>query len=679
MRLLIRISGIVSLFLTYNLSFAQPVSDGLLFEEEFLNSFFKACYIDTTNAHIDNPTAIKLSYICNGYGGHWQIFGVDLHGTIILKFDEITRPQTNGIIIQGYNNSGLTCYAIIDWDYKDGNIYKPLHGINKNAFNRKFFPINNEVYIPPFPIKKSILEFAQVDDTCEFDKISFSKPVINPDNILYISKQVASAKKIGESLGKVCLNPETNFGYYVKQCWRDLYSSKKDKYDYSSLDKYFNECIEHNTRITLRIDQTEGDWDLFNIEKPSNWNKYEKAYRTFLDKYHTWFFDEDNNLYIDSLIVTGSYPSKLFFDQIKEGHPPLIRKRYNVYRKDTCYTSYFNYNADCVYREWVKMQTGFYNYINKKKSVNKSGQRVKYKYLIENLYAAVGVTGEGFIDDFGVFPDESVDYIRYFDAFASIFKDVPISFPLAVTYEYQKLSHKEMVSVLNHKNKLSNGRLTYSGLWYDVIGLKGFVPYSYYTNSSFSKMIEAPNERRFCGEGAFNDDSCSQILTHAYLMHLSGVSQHNIPFYKTIESRRQQQKYITLAGAKLHISEVSYDNKKVSIGIQNIGYCRVFSPYWEPYLLFRDANGKLMKKVKISLDLFDVIPNSYDYNGVGVYGKPLIRTETPISIPNKTKTISFAIIDRFGVYENYWLHNTNRVSFSGDNSLKDGEYIIIEL
>lgn len=682
MRFLLSILALFPLFC--NLIVAQTNNNDL-FEDEFLNSFFKACYIETTNSHVDDQLQmeIKFSYICNGYGGHWQIFGVDAKGNIVLKYDQETKPTNNDIIIRGYNNSGLTCYAIVNWDYEEGQVYKPHNGsIKGGVFDRSSFPLNkiDNENIPPFHIKKSIRDFAVFDSESHLDAVPFSTPVINPDNILYISKEIASPKSFGSQFEKECINPKTHLGYYVKLSWRGLYDSSKERYDFSPLNKFFSECVENNTRLTLRIDQTEGDYDLFYIEKPSDWKKKEKVYKAFLDNNcSSWSFGDDNNLYIEGLIVTGSYPSKLFFEQIKEGYPPMINKRYNVYRRDSCYTTYFNYNADCVYKEWVRLQKSFYRFINHKKIVNKKGETVKYRYLIENLYAAVGITGEGFITKYGVFPDNNEKYLRYYDAFHAIFKDFPVSYPLAVTYDDQYLSNEELSVVLNYKNRLFNGRLSYSGLWYDVIGLNGFVGYSYYSNSAISKLIESPNERRFCGEGGFNDDNCSQVLTQAYLMHFSGVSQHNIPFYKTSESRSQQQKFITLAGAKIHISDSSYSNGIVSIGIQNIGYCRVFSPYWEPCLLIRDANGQLLKRVKVPLDLFDVEPNSYEYQGVGVYGNPSRMVEVPVRLPIRAKTISFAIIDSYGIYENYWLHNTGRTSFSGDKDMNDGEYIIIEL
>lgn len=654
-----------------------------LFNEDYLNSFFKACYIDTLNARFDNPEDIRFSYICNGYGGHWQIFGQDAKGTIILRYDEVQKPSTNGIIIKEDNNSGITCYAIVDWNYEKGKIYFPQEPLNKEVFNKKVFPQGNVLNIPPFALNETIWNFSDnainQKQMLSSDVIPIIKPVINPDNILYISKELATSKRFGEQFIKECVNPNTYFGYYVKQSWGSLFNSSLDKYDFTLLDKYFKDCVDHNTRLTLRIDQTEGDWDKFYIEKPSNWKHFEEQYKQFLDNNHTWFFDDNNFLYIDSLIVTGSYPSKLFFEQIIEGNNPMIKKRYNIYLKDTCYTTFFNYNSDCVYNEWVRLQKSFYKYINKRKIKNKEGKKIKCKFLIENLYAAVGITGEGYVGEFGVFPDDKSKYLRYYEAFAYIFKDMPVSYPLAVTYDDKYLNDEDLSLVLNRKNKLINGRNAYSGLWYDVIGLKGFVPYSYYSNSKKSKLIEAPNNRRFCGEGAFNDDSCSQVLTHAYLMHLSGVSQHNIPFNKTEISRKQQQKYTTLAGAKLSISEAEYRDRILKFGIQNIGYCRVFSPYWQAYLIIRDKKGSLLLKKEIPLDLFEIEPNSYDYDDVGVYNESPNTISVPLKLPRKAKTISFAIIDNYGIYENYWMHNKDRVSFSGDIDLKDGEYIIITL
>ena len=235
--------------LSCNLTIAQTKKNDL-FEEEFLNSFFKACYIDTTNSHVDDYKGIKISYISNGYGGHWQIFGVNSKGNVVLRFDQETKPASNDIIIRGYNNSGLTCYAIVDWEYDKGHIYKPRDGsIKRRVFDRISLPLNkigNE-FIPPFHIKKSIRDFAVDDSKLRSGAIPFSTPVINPDNILYISKEIASSKTIDSQFESACLNPNTHLGYYVKQSWRGLYNPSKDRYDFSPLHKFFRDCIEYHT------------------------------------------------------------------------------------------------------------------------------------------------------------------------------------------------------------------------------------------------------------------------------------------------------------------------------------------------------------------------------------------------------------------------------------------------
>lgn len=648
-------------------------------EEEFLNCFVKACFIDTTEAKIQSPSLLKFSYISNGYGNHWQIFIRDSKERIVLSFDTDKKPSQRGIMLNEANGSGLKCYAIIDWEYKEGENYKSQAFIPAYVFDREAFPKYEDFFVPPFPISESITSFCLSEVDTDTNKIPFSKSVVNPDNILYIAREIASVRDLGPFFENSCVNPETHFGYYVKQSWGNLYDSKHDKYNFAPLDNYFEDCVKYNTRLTLRIDQTEGAWDYFTITKPLNWEKFVSKYISFLNRHKSWYFDDDNNLLIDGVYVTCGYPSKLFWEQIIEENNPMIRKTYNYYLKDSCYVSFFNYNSDCVFKEWVKMQKGLYKYINKKKVANGFGKRIKYKLLVENLYAAVGITGEGYVGKYGVFPDDNKDFLRYYTSFSFIFKDVPVSYPLAITYDNTHLSDEELQTILNIKNQLPNGRESYSGLWYDVIGLKGFMPYSYYTNSGISKLIDAPKDRRFCGEGAYNDDNCSQVLTHAYLMHLSGVSQHNIPFHKNNESRSQQQKYITLAGAKLSITNAIFDKDQLVFGIQNLGYCRVFSPYWQMIIFIRDKDGQLLKKKEVKYDLFDVEPNSYDYGEVGQYKQPSYKVKVPLKIPNNGAMITFAIVDKYGIYENYWLHNNGRVSFSGDKSMKDGEYVIYKI
>lgn len=673
----LRILMIVLSIYHYAFSYATLRSKPI-FEEDFLNGFFRACYIDTLQATIPHPSLLKFSYICNGYGNHWQIFIRDSKDSIVLSFDEETKPQ-NGIMVYEANGSGLRCYAIVDWDYMIGENYKSDRYVPKGLFDSSLFPKSDDLYIPPFPIDKSITEIVNVNCRNLEGTIQFDKTVINPDNILYEAREMASVRDLGPLFTDNCINPDTYFGYYVKQSWGNLYDEDHDKYDFTPLDNYFKDCVDYNTRLTLRIDQTEGDWDLMCIKKPSNWDQYEKEYSAFLNNYQSWFFDDEEKLRIDGCKVTGSYPSKLFFEQILEGNAPMIKKTYNYYMKDSCYTSFFNYNSESVYDEWVKMQKAFYRYVNKNKTTNRYGKKIKYKLLIENLYAAVGITGEGYVGKYGIFPDNNYDYLRYYYAFPKVFKDIPVSYPLAVTYDNTHLSKDELKKVLNQRNTLPNGRSSYSGLWYDVIGLKGYMPYSYYTNSGIARLISSPKERRFCGEGAYNDDCCSQVLTHAYLMHLSGVSQHNIPFHKNAQSQHQQQKYITVAGAKLSISDVVYKDGVLSFGIQNIGYCRVFSPYWKPQIIIRDDKGRILKKKDVDFDLFDIEPNSYDYPSVGDYVSPAFHVEVPLKLLRKAYAISFAIVDRYGIYENYWLHNEGRKSFTGDANLKDGEYVIYKI
>ena len=109
-------------------------------EEEFLNGFVKACFVDTTEAKIQMPSLLKFSYICNGYGNHWQIFIRDSKDIIVLSFDADKKPSQSGIMLNEANGSGLKCYARIDWDYTEGENYKSQSFIPASVFDRKNFP-----------------------------------------------------------------------------------------------------------------------------------------------------------------------------------------------------------------------------------------------------------------------------------------------------------------------------------------------------------------------------------------------------------------------------------------------------------------------------------------------------------------------------------------------------------
>ena len=69
----------------------------------------------------------------------------------------------------------------------------------------------------------------------------------------------------------------------------------------------------------------------------------------------------------------------------------------------------------------------------------------------------------------------------------------------------------------------------------------------------------------------------------------------------------------------------------------------------------------------MKFDIKAIMPNSQDYKQVGI-----VRDVKPISqmivIPKNTTMVNFAIIDPYGVYENYWLHNYGRTTH--------GEYVL---
>ena len=503
------------------------------------------------------------------------------------------------------------------------------------------------------------------------DRIPFDEIVVNPDNILGCDNSFSSFSSI--KLNGDCLNPNTKFGYYRKVSWGELYNSKTQKYDLSIFDEIFMKCIQNNTRLTLRIDQTHGAWDVSAITRPQHWKLFKRLYSKGLDKLGDWCFSDKDELLINGLVVTGNYPSYVFFDQILEGTQPCIVKLWNVHRKDSCYASFLNYNSESAYNAWYRMEKTIRKYIDTKTYANRYGDTIKAKDLLENLYAAIGITGEGYIRQYGIFPDDVDNYVRYYTSFGNLFSDIPTSFPLAASYDYKKLGDEWLKKIWNIRS--SNGR--YTGLWYDVIGQKGFVPYTLYSNTIYSKLISSPSQRRWCGESDFSDNLGSQLLTHSYIYHFSGVSQHGLPYNKSLTANQQQIKFITLAGAKLFLSNVELNGPVLRYELQNIGFCRVFSPYWEAYVIYRTDDGVEIGCQKLDIDLFTIEPNDTRYENVGVYKDHGIEMTEVLKIPLNTSSVSFAIKDKYGIYENYWLHNKNRVTFyEKDINLIEGEYII---
>lgn len=640
-------------------------------------NFIKALYIDSSKSIVTDVDELTVNYVCNGYNNHWQIFIGDAKNTY-LGFDGKNTFSADTLLLNEYNHSGLSGVIVVDGNFRFGHFWKPKTPIN--AYIEKGLALKpyHQEHVPPFGLTDSIFSFSpkvliqdkQIRMSNE-NRIPFDKIVVNPDNILGVNKSLTS---IGNMLiDSDCLNPNTKFGCYRKIAWGELYNTKTGCYDFSIFDSIFQNCINNNTRLTLRIDQTHGAWDIFAITKPLNWNRHKHSYTKLLHKLGNWHFSDKDELFINGRLVTGYYPSHVFFEQLLEGTPPCLVEMKNVYRNESCYASFFNYNSAKVYEEWILMEREFRRYIDTKTFTNRFGEEVKAKDLIENLYAAIGITGEGYVRQYGVFPDDVSKYVRYYTSFGQLFSDIPTSFPLAASYDYNKLGDDWLKAIWSIRS--DNGR--YSGLWYDVIGQKGFTPYTKYSRSAISKLIPTPTQRRWCGESDFSDNLGSQLLTHSYIYHFSGVSQHGLPYKKSQTATEQQLKFITLAGAKLHLSNVEIDGDVLEYELQNIGYCKVFSPFWKVCVIYRNANGHELGRQTLDIDLFDVEPNATNYECVGLYRQHGEKFSEELNIPLNTSTISFAIVDKYGVYENYWLHNKNRVTYSdNDAELKEGEYII---
>lgn len=652
------------------------------------DEFVKSCYIDTTRSKSNSFSGLEIYYCCNGYNNHWQVF-VTSKGKIVLGFESEIEPIDSIISLGERNNSGLVGYAVVDWSYKKGKSFYPRKIIHQSSYNilqcpfservcwDNCFGLSDSIFNYHFNIQNQDREIKKTGESL-LSKIPFSYSVINPDNILYSSRSFRSMDEIHIWPDNDIINGSTCLGGYVKVPWSKLYDEKNDTYNYSYLDKYFALCIERNTRLTLRIDQTDGAWDDHFIIKPHNWYVDSAKICAILDRYGKWKFDNDNKLVINGKLVTGNYPSKLFFLQLLEGDSPVIKNLYGKVLKYDIAASFFDYNSETVYFEYKKMLEGLYSYLNENELLNRYNEKIKYKYLIENLYAAIGVTGEGYVKSYGVFPRDKHKMMRYFYLYNDVFYDLPLSFPLAVYYDIRQYGIDNIRKIWNMTPDKGPYEGELSGIWYDVIGQKGYVPYSKLSGSIAPTLIQSSATRRWCGEGAFNDSICSQVLTHAYTYHFSGVSQHNFPFGATPKARNQQKKFITLAGAKLHISICKLKGDTLRYTIQNIGGSKVFSPFWTPVLIFRNNEGNEIGRNVMKLNLRSILPNSQRYDSIGLYKENIPERIEVLNTPPHTDTISFAIIDKYGIYENYWLHNYGRISFSlnDDERKVNGEYII---
>ena len=361
---------------------------------------------------------------------------------------------------------------------------------------------------------------------------------------------------------------------------------------------------------------------------------------------------------------------------VREGNDPMICLQHEG---DECYEAFPNYNSDSFYKAWRELLKNLSDWLNDDlRNQDGSlyllhGKPIKRKFLIEVMQAGfVGMYGEGWIKQSGIFPDDFEKIYRYAKLYPQLFPDIPLSYPLAANYDQSKYTLKGLAKIWSIRNKHG-----LSGLYYDVIGQEGYHPY--FDNSPAANLLKmlSFDDRRIGGEGSgvLKSEELRDLQNHAYGAHFSGVALHNFAITgerDTPVTQANWDRFRTLVGAQLYMSGAqlrSLSNRRyqLSLQLQNLGLCRVFSPYWAPYIIYRDKQGYELKREMLKFDVKEILPNSQEYEQAGVV-KDVLPIIQKIVVPKKTHTVNFAIVDPYGVYENYWLHNYGRTS--------NGEYVL---
>jgi hypothetical protein len=499
--------------------------------------------------------------------------------------------------------------------------------------------------------------------------------IVNPDNLL--SSLSGQYQFLPEAY-----NPKTCLGGYYRGLW-NIFEKADDNgrttYDWSHLENKLLWCAERHTRLTIRIAQFCGyPYDKTLLTLPHNYKNNEADYDIFL-KSQGFEVDCSGRLLLNGKYIKIGFPEKYFWRMVQEKAYPLITLQHD---RDTCYVAFPNYNSDAFFRGWSDLLANLSKWLEKELiSIDGTpflvrGRPIKRKYLVEVMQAGfVGMYGEGWIKSSGVFPDDVRKVYRYADLYPRLFPNIPLSYPLAAYYDLKYYSLEGLRHVWSYGNSFGQ-----SGLYYDVVGQENFHPY--FDNGTIAKVLRELNfnNRRIGGEGSglWRSEGLKDLLNHAYGAHFSGLALHNFAVTgerNTPLARKNWAEFKKLVGAQLYMSDVSFVHLKgrkykMSFQLQNLGLCRVFSPYWEPFVVFRDKEGKELWRQRMSLNLNSVEPNSQSPEKAGIIraSKPYIMT---IRIPSETYSVNFAIIDKYGVYENFWLHNYGRT----DN----GEYLLFTM
>lgn len=490
----------------------------------------------------------------------------------------------------------------------------------------------------------------------------FNERIINPDNLR--TRESSGISGIDGGLYNVKCN------YYKRFPWNTL-QNNDGSYNFTEVDNTIKSCVENHTRLCTRVFYyNDAAFDSGRLLMPADYLDYKSTYDTYISANNITF--TDNVAHIGGKPIILGYPSFVYWAMVKEGTEPYLKELSNGY------TGVPNYESETYYDNWHAGIVAFASFLEDTIEVSYLSSPIKRKKCIEVLQGgSVGEFGEGAVNqDNNVYPENKNKLLRYFTDYFTIFPDVRISLPLAMYYDRDYYGYPTIESTLNSQN--ATGKCA---LFTDVIayGTSMYTRPNYNPiSNSFRNNLNAAT-RQIEGEtsGTAIGADAAKLLTDIYTLQLSGATLDNyIPV--TPLGYAQKEKAETLMGAKLvlvsgttwrsmHSRYVPSTNKGY-INLQNIGVSKVFSEYWKAVWVYRDSNGTLLGREDAAVNVQEIAPNSNTYENVGVltFGTPLV--EQTLTVPSGTKTISFAIIDSFGIYPNYCLYTKGRTA--------EGEYVI---
>ena len=262
--------------------------------------------------------------------------------------------------------------------------------------------------------------------------------VVTPDNLL--SSLGGKWDVLPEAY-----NPNTHLGGYYREMWNVCEKTKEDGksvYDWSDLEKKLRWCAERHTRVTMRLAQFLGyPYDEGILFQADDYTTNQLVDDDFLKSQGLNVNHKGQITRNDTLIKIG-YPQKYFWEMVREGNYPMIAIQHE---DDKYYEAFPNYNSEAFYKGWYNLQKNLAKWLEGKLRKEDgtvylmNGKPIKRKFLIEVMQAGfVGMYGEGWIKTSGVFPDDLEKAYRYAEIYPNLFPDIPLSYPLAVSYDLQR-------------------------------------------------------------------------------------------------------------------------------------------------------------------------------------------------------------------------------------------------